>query len=86
VQILADFLVVRGSLILNSGFRAEGEVRLPGAHIGADLNCSGGSFSESEADPLGANMPHRTAVATRINSDRDADRSRDGGGDRKRSQ
>ena len=60
--ILADLLVVRGSLILNSGFRAEGEVRLPGAHIGGDLNCSGGRFSTSEADPLGANMPYGAAI------------------------
>jgi hypothetical protein len=35
---------VAGSVFLNSGFHAEGEVRLPGARIGGQLNCFGASI------------------------------------------
>jgi hypothetical protein len=40
----ADGAVVKGSVYLGDGFRAEGEVRFLGAQIGNDLDCSGGVF------------------------------------------
>jgi sRNA-binding regulator protein Hfq len=40
----ADRAVVKGSVFLSNGFRAEGEVRLPRAQIGADLDCSSAMF------------------------------------------
>lgn len=42
--IIADSLNVKGSIYLNDGFKAEGEVRLPGATIDGDLGCSKGEF------------------------------------------
>jgi hypothetical protein len=36
------------------GFSATGEVRLVGAHIGGDLDCGGGSFSNSAGPALTA--------------------------------
>ncbi|MGA3164726.1 MAG: hypothetical protein ABSF14_01265 [Terriglobia bacterium] len=35
---------VSGSVVLRKVFTAEGEVRLPGAQIGGNLDCSGGTF------------------------------------------
>ncbi len=40
----ADRVDVRGDIFLNKKFTAEGEVRLLGAQIGGDLDCSGGTF------------------------------------------
>jgi hypothetical protein len=40
----ADGAKVNGSVFLDAAFTAEGEVRLPGAQIGRDLDCSGGTF------------------------------------------
>ena len=39
-----DSAVIAGSLHLKNGFHAKGEVRLLGAEIGGDLDCSGGRF------------------------------------------
>ncbi len=41
----ADAAVVKGDVFLRNGFRAEGQVRLPGAQIGGDLVCTGGTFT-----------------------------------------
>lgn len=43
--IFADGLNVEGSLFLRNGFHAGGEVRLPGATIGGNLEATGGTFS-----------------------------------------
>jgi hypothetical protein len=43
-SITGDQLVVEGTLFLNDGFRAEGEVHLSGARITGDLNCTKGEF------------------------------------------
>jgi hypothetical protein len=40
----ADLAVVQGSICLNKGFRAKGEVRLLGVRIAGNLDCSDGSF------------------------------------------
>jgi hypothetical protein len=40
----AKAVEVKGDVFLSKGFRADGEVRLPGAHIGGDLQCGGGTF------------------------------------------
>jgi hypothetical protein len=40
----AERATVSGSINLRAGFRAEGEVRLLGAQIGGDFDCSGGAF------------------------------------------
>ena len=37
-------MTVKGSVFLRNEFIAEGEVRLPGAHIGGQLDCTGGTF------------------------------------------
>ena len=39
-----DRAKIEGSLLLNDGFSAMGEVRLSDAKIGGDLNCMGGTF------------------------------------------
>ena len=43
--IVGDGLTVKGGLFLRTGFIAQGEVRLLGARIGGNLDCSGGSFN-----------------------------------------
>lgn len=42
---VADGIRVGGSVFLRGGFEAEGEVRLPGAMIGGQLECSDGRFA-----------------------------------------
>ena len=45
-----DRAKIEGSLLLNGGFSAMGEARLPGAKIGGNLDCMGGTFnSQGEA-------------------------------------
>src|SRR5205807_3495578 len=41
----ADRLIADHSLFCRQGFSARGEVRLFGAHIGGQLDCTGGHFS-----------------------------------------
>jgi hypothetical protein len=43
----ADGAVIGNSVFLRSGFQAEGEVRFMGAQIGSNLECIGGSFTNS---------------------------------------
>ena len=43
-RIMADGLVVKNDVLLREHFTANGEVRLLGAQIGGDLDCSAGSF------------------------------------------
>jgi hypothetical protein len=50
----ADLVKVTGSVFLNNGFSAEGEVRLLGADIGGDLDCSGGKFMNLAGRALSA--------------------------------
>jgi hypothetical protein len=50
----ADGLIVRGDVFLRSGFHSLGLVRLLGAQIGGDLDCSGGTFSNSNGSALSA--------------------------------
>jgi len=45
VALNADRLNIKGGVALCDGFIAEGEVRLPGARIGGELDCHGGTFS-----------------------------------------
>ena len=52
--LLADRMIVEGSLFLNDGFKAEGGVRLLGAKIGGVLECSGGAFLHPYGYALGA--------------------------------
>jgi hypothetical protein len=42
--IQGDGVTITGNLFLREGFMAEGEVRLLGAQVGGDLDCSGGRF------------------------------------------
>jgi len=51
---LADRLTVGGSIFCSEGFSATGEVRLPGAHIGVQLDCTGGHFSNPNGSALSA--------------------------------
>jgi hypothetical protein len=53
-QIFADGLNVQGGLFLRNHFHAEGEVRLLGATIGADLDATGGTFRNSNGKALNA--------------------------------
>ncbi|MHC4355953.1 MAG: hypothetical protein ACYS0H_24900, partial [Planctomycetota bacterium] len=56
--IRGDTLNVGGSLFLHNGFKAEGEVRLPGASVGGDLDCSGAQFINKRAIALAADRLH----------------------------
>jgi hypothetical protein len=53
-SITADGIIVQGSVFLNEKFSAEGEVRLLGAQIGGNLDCSGGTFKNPEKNALSA--------------------------------
>ena len=48
--IAADSIVVKNDVLMNRGFATVGEVRLPGAQVGGDLDCSKGTFT---------NPPHK---------------------------
>ncbi|WP_407713201.1 hypothetical protein ACJJWD_13635 [Comamonas testosteroni] len=48
--IAADGANVAGDVALGRGFQAYGDVRLPGAQIGGDLNCAGGLFDGKNGD------------------------------------
>jgi len=52
--ISADRLDVEGDVFLRNGFRAEGELRLLGAQIGGNLDCSSGKFINFPGDALSA--------------------------------
>jgi hypothetical protein len=47
-----DRLRVEGDVFLRNGFTASGTVRLLGAQIGGNLDCSGGTFTPGEGDAL----------------------------------
>jgi len=57
----ADRAIVKGDVFLGDDFTAEGEVRLLGARIGGDLDCSGGVFKELTVE--GANIARHLLVA-----------------------
>ena len=48
--LLADGLTTKGNVFLRNGFSAEGEVRLWGANIGRDLDCTGGKLRNAGGD------------------------------------
>ena len=50
--LLADGLTTKNNVNLQSGFSAEGEVRLLGANIGGDLDCVGGKFHNPKKHAL----------------------------------
>lgn len=50
----ADRITVRGSVFLKDGFHATGEVRLLGADIGGDLDCTKGCFENPNGHALSA--------------------------------
>jgi hypothetical protein len=54
LSVTADRANVKGSVFLRDGFSAEGEVRLLGAQIGGDLDCSGGTFKNPGGNALHA--------------------------------
>ncbi len=49
-----DRLTVKGGVFLKDGFEAQGEVRLLGATIGGDLECSSGAFHNPDGTALNA--------------------------------
>ncbi len=53
-SIFADGVKVKGSVFLRNGFKAEGQVRLPSATIGDDLDCGNGQFTNAKGDALNA--------------------------------
>jgi hypothetical protein len=53
LSVTADGANVKGSVFLTDDFKAEGTVRLFGAQIGGDLDCSGGTFKNPGKDALG---------------------------------
>jgi hypothetical protein len=57
--IVADAMTVRGSVFMNQGFQATGEVRLLGAKIDGSLACRGGSFEH----PMAAKDPAAEALS-----------------------
>ena len=50
----SDGLTAKGDVDLRDGFSAEGEVRLPGASIGGNLDCAGGKFHNPKGDAFSA--------------------------------
>jgi hypothetical protein len=50
----ADRMIVKGSVFLRNGFEASGAVRLLGAQIESDLDCSDGKFSNPSGYALNA--------------------------------
>jgi hypothetical protein len=50
----AESAVVKGTLSLSNGFRAEGEVNLVGAQIGSNLDCGAGTFKHAAGKTLRA--------------------------------
>ena len=50
----ADGLTVTADMFCNEGFRADGEVRLPGANIGGQLHCSGAHLDGRDGHALDA--------------------------------
>lgn len=54
VEIIADGMEVEGSVFLNEGFKAKGEVRLVGVVIGGVLNCEKGEFINPKGFALSA--------------------------------
>lgn len=50
----ADRVQVAGSVVLDAGFHATGEVRLLGATIGGQLDCRGGTFENQGSNALSA--------------------------------
>jgi hypothetical protein len=50
-----DQLETTGGVFLREGFNASGEVRLPGARIGGNLECDGGRFDNPGGDALSCN-------------------------------
>jgi hypothetical protein len=51
-SLAGDGMTLRGDVYLDNGFRAEGTVRLLGAKIGGDLDCTGGAFKNPGKDAL----------------------------------
>jgi len=62
-QIKADRLKVDGSVFLRNGFKAEGEVRLIGATIGGQFNCSASQFINPDGIALNADSLKVDATA-----------------------
>ncbi len=54
-RLKADRLETTGSLLLRSGFRAQGEVRLLGAKLGGDLDCTGADFQSKDVALIAQN-------------------------------
>jgi hypothetical protein len=50
----AESAVVKGTLSLSNGFRAEGEVNLVGAQIGSNLDCGAGAFRNAAGKAMRA--------------------------------
>lgn len=50
----ADRIIVNGGIFLSDGFVATGEVRLLGANIGGNLDCSNGTFNNSGGHAISA--------------------------------
>jgi hypothetical protein len=57
-SIFADGLTVEGSVLLDGGFSAAGEVRLNGAEIGRNLDCNGASLQNLHGYSLSAAGAH----------------------------
>lgn len=63
--ISADGVIVKNNVFFRNGFAAVGEVRILGAQIGGDLDCSGGTFTNPpKKDTAGSGVALR---ADRIN-------------------
>lgn len=58
VALRANGLKVDCDLFLDGGFEAEGEVRLSGAHVGADLKCENGVFDNLMPSNSALNLEH----------------------------
>ncbi|MEI2578608.1 hypothetical protein [Scytonema sp. PRP1] len=61
ISINATGIQVEGSVLLKDGFEAKGEVRLLGAFIGGQLNCSSGHFFNEKGYALSASSANITA-------------------------
>ena len=65
----ADDAVVKAELVLSDGFCSHGEVRLPGAQIGGDLECNRGTFTNPPRQSIPESGQALNADGVRVRGD-----------------
>jgi hypothetical protein len=55
-----DRAKIDGGVLMNKGFKSEGEVRFPSAHIGGNLDCTGAQLAQKIKDRVSLNLSAAT--------------------------